>query len=803
MRLVNLAYCPIITIAIALLGLVSYTPGLAILGSLGSDYIPMAPSTAASFIILATFSIITRPNPSLRVVVVSLLFAIAVALFSGLEVLGHFTNQDLNFEDTFVPEFGELHGVPVARMSPSTGAFFFISSLVIILLLAASLNRRKTFIEDCAGFLAILVLGGSLTFMLGYFYGTPFLYDQRTIPMALTTALGFFFLSMGLFANLSENSFPNNLFLGTSTRARLMRFFLPLCFAAVLMQGLASSLLVSLTHINSALISAFIVTLVIAIAAIAVNKVSQLIGNQIDHSEKEMRQAEDNLRKSENTLKRIFELSPDMIGTADANDGCLKQINPAWEKVLGRPAQELFSRPFMDFVHPDDQEATIQEIAKQKSGETVSEFKNRYRCKDGSYKSIEWRATAAQSDGTIYAVGRDITDRNKVEEEKEKLEAQLRQSHKMEAVGVMAGGIAHDFNNILSAVVGYAELLKDEVPRDSQARKDVDQILVSSERAVRLVKQILAFSRKEEQKLIPIRPHTVIKETMKLLRSTIPTTTEIHQNIDSQCGAIYADPTKIHQILMNLCSNAVHAMNEKGIIEVNLAQVELTDEDLSVNKEIIPGPYMRLSVADNGTGIDVKTRERIFDPFFTTKEQGKGTGMGLSVVHGIVKSHNGMVTVDSEPGKGTTFNVFIPVIEGAEEMTITARTEDLPSGDEKILFVDDEEILSILVTRTLGALGYRLTSFTNSADALATFRSKPDEFDLVMTDQTMPGMSGAELTTEILKIRPDMPIIICTGYSSKVSEEDFMELGASEFIMKPYEKNNLAQTVRKVLDKNI
>lgn len=386
--------------------------------------------------------------------------------------------------------------------------------------------------------------------------------------------------------------------------------------------------------------------------------------------------------------------------------------------------------------------------------------------------------------------------------EKKNLERQIKISQKMEALGTMAGGIAHDFNNILSAIIGYAELIRVEVPADSQMKEDADQILIASDRAVKLIKRILAFSRQTEHELISVSPPPIIKETLKLLRSTMPSTVQINQEIDQECANIMAEPTMIYQILMNLCANAVHAVNENGVVEVKLFQEELGDIDLTGRAGLRPGPYMKLSVADNGTGMSAATKQQIFDPFFTTKKQGEGTGMGLAVVHGIVKSLKGFITVDSEPGKGAVFHVFIPIITGAEEGRPISRKADARTviGTEKILFVDDEDVLSKWAGRVLGQLGYGVTIHTSSRDALEDFRLHPDEFDLVITDQTMPGLSGADLAAEILKIRPTMPVLICTGDSSKISAESIQELGIREYLLKPYEKNKLARMIRKILD---
>ncbi len=394
---------------------------------------------------------------------------------------------------------------------------------------------------------------------------------------------------------------------------------------------------------------------------------------------------------------------------------------------------------------------------------------------------------------------RDISAHKRDEEEKRQLESQLRQAQKMEAIGTLAGGIAHDFNNILTIILGYLEISLDELPGNSPARPDLDNIFQAANRAKELVHQILSFSRKSKQELRPIIPQSIIKETVKLLRSTISTTIEIQQNIDQDCPIILADPTQLHQVLLNLATNAIHAMDEKGILSIGLNKTMFTKEDLRQNPDLAPGSYVGLSVGDTGCGMAPEIVERIFDPFFTTKEIGRGTGMGLAVVHGIVSSHQGLIKLETTPGQGTVFHIYFPAIETGKA-EIPGPAESLPTGHERILVVDDEKMIAALMARILGNLGYRVTYKTGSIETLATFAATPDEFDLVITDQSMPGMSGLELAGKLLVLRPTLPIILCTGFSSKVSEEIAEREGIREIIFKPLEKKKIALAVRQALE---
>lgn len=401
--------------------------------------------------------------------------------------------------------------------------------------------------------------------------------------------------------------------------------------------------------------------------------------------------------------------------------------------------------------------------------------------------------------GAIESI-RDISEQKQLEEERKKLQNHLQQAQKMETIGTLAGGIAHDFNNILTAILGYAEMAREDSPADAAVIHDIDQILKAGHRAKELVKQILAFSRQADADKIRIQPATVIKEALKLLRASLPTTIAIEQDIDSDVGVILADPTHLHQIMMNLCTNAFHAMEMAGgTLTVALARKEITPEDLSGVSPIHQGIFVQLSIKDTGVGIAPEIKNRIFDPFFTTKEVGKGTGMGLSMVHGIVRSYGGSIVCESVVGEGTVLHVTLPILE-AEASRENDVIEQIPRGNERILLVDDEELLVEMTKSMLERLGYRVIAMRNSLEALTTFQNQPDAFDMIITDQTMPGMTGIDLARSILRIQPAQPIILCTGYSSIISEVDAKLLGIKGFAMKPLVKKELANLIRKILD---
>lgn len=518
--------------------------------------------------------------------------------------------------------------------------------------------------------------------------------------------------------------------------------------------------------------------------------------------EEETRRAADKvLRRSEEKYRMLVESANDLIFIVQ--DEVVKYANPKAEKVFGCNLAELKSRPFIEYIHPDDRDMVPAIHRREQQGEkneNLYSFRAVNENAEDVYLQINSRLTTWKGRPATIILARDITELKRAAREKKNLEGQLRQALKMEAIGTLAGGIAHDFNNILAAIVGYADLAKDELPAESRAAKRIDAVLKASNRARDLVKQILAFSRKSEQDRAPLQLHLLVKETLELLRASIPSTIEIHRNIDPHSGYILAEPTQIHQVLMNLCTNAAQAMDEKGgVLFVGLDYLELTEKNLKDEADPHPGLYVRLTVKDTGCGIDPIIMDRIFDPYFTTKEVGKGSGMGLSVVHGIVKSHDGKITVVSKPNQGTTFTVYFPRVEGGTPPE-PAGPAPFPSGVERILFVDDEEDLIDATTGILTYLGYRVTATTSSLEALALFRSQPDAFDLVITDQTMPEMTGMQLAGELLGVRPDLPIILCTGYSSKVDAGTAGNLGIRAFAMKPVGQEKLAAMIRQVLD---
>jgi len=480
------------------------------------------------------------------------------------------------------------------------------------------------------------------------------------------------------------------------------------------------------------------------------------------------------------------------------SDGTIRYINPAFERLSGYTRKDIFGQNIHILRSDKHDEAFYKKMWDIISRGEVWTGRITNRMKDGTLREFETTISPIRDrSGAIVDfvfVKRDVTH-------EVQLQTRLQEAQKMEAIGTLAGGIAHDFNNILTSIIGFAELAMLKLPEGDETRSDLDYVIKSGYRARELVKQILSFSRRNEQDLKPVQIHLIIKEALKLLRASLPATIEIHQNVEFEFDVVLADPTQIHQVLMNLGTNAAHAMQESGgVLEVSLTELDLDSVAVSQYPGLNPGPYLELSISDTGFGMDKAVMERIFDPFFTTKNRGEGTGMGLSVVHGIVKSHGGFIFVNSELEKGTKFHVFLPVIEktvASEDQT----EEAMPKGNERIMFVDDEVMLVTMAQEMLEFLGYEVVVRTSSIEALEAFRAQPDKFDLVITDKTMPQMTGFDLAKELREIRPDIPIILCTGFSETIETEMAKAMSINAYIMKPLAMQEMASAVRKVLDK--
>jgi len=469
------------------------------------------------------------------------------------------------------------------------------------------------------------------------------------------------------------------------------------------------------------------------------------------------------------------------------------EVNEIACNVYGYSREEILDLTPENVVFHDEM-SIIPDMIKKVLSEGQSVFETYHKNKNGEPFPVEVSSFLSEIHGTptILSIVRDITEKKKAEED-------LRQAHKMEAIGTLAGGIAHDFNNILSSIIGFTELALDDAKEGTIQEDNLQEVYTASKRAKDLVWQILTFARQTDEPSKPIQIDSIVIEVLKLIRSSIPTTIEIKKTIDSD-SFVMSNATHIHQIIMNLCTNAAQAMEKSGgVLEISLKDVAIDIQTPNLKGSLKPGDYIEIKVSDTGVGISSDVIGSIFQPYFTTKSTGEGTGMGLAVVQGIVEKSGGKISVESQVGKGTTFSVFLPITK-KRKVERQYGQEKLSTGSERILFVDDEASIAKMVARNLKGLGYSVTTRTSSIEALELFRTKPDEFDLVISDLTMPNMTGDVLAADLMYIRQDIPVILCSGCSKKILEETASEIGIKAFAYKPIVKADLAKTVRKVLD---
>ena len=504
----------------------------------------------------------------------------------------------------------------------------------------------------------------------------------------------------------------------------------------------------------------------------------------------------ESLRKEHEFAESLFDTAQVIILVLDT-EGKIVTLNHFMEEISGYRLHEVIGHDWFDtFLPPENREKTrslfklaVGDINTKGNIDTILQ-------KNGQQRQIEWYdKTLKNSDGScagLLAVGIDVTQRVEIEQ-------RLQQAQKMEAIGQLAGGIAHDFNNILGGIIGYADISLHELQDESRLKRYIQKISQAGQRASHLVAQILSFSRQCNNQRCTMFVKPIIKEVLSLLRATLPSSITIKIALLPETKPVCADPTKMHEIIMNLCTNAAHAIDDHGTLSISLKEQPFESEIQGRIGITPPGSYAVITVEDSGKGMNEEVLTRIFEPYFTTKEKGEGTGMGLAVVYGIVKDHGGNINVESHPGRGTIFTVYLP----QSEETNVLKNEDaftVNGGTERVMVVDDEAMLTEIIHDKLSSLGYTVTLFTDSKKALATFSAAPDLFDIVIADQTMPKLTGIEMAKEMLAIRPNLPFILCTGYSKSANEEIALDVGIKGFYKKPLQPGEIALKVREILD---
>ncbi len=789
--------CGAVASFLGIVALLGWIPGLQFLASLHPLYIPVAPTTAVAFLLLGAILSVHSLRPwqgGSRVLAAGT--SALVSAYGLIKFAMLWTGLDLPLETFLYPTPAMLGGVPTGRMSPATGALFLMTGIgICLVLLRAGKEPRDTTKGDVAGVLGGLVAAAALTFLLGYLYGSPLLYGSGIIPVAILTAAGFLSLGTGLVAAAGPNCIPLRLLAGPTARARLLRTFLPLTVLLVIAQDVLNDFFPEFFIANNALAAAVSAMVFAAVAAIVVSRVAIGVGRAMDLAEERRKQTEEALQR----LATAVEQSVEAIFITDPK-GTIEYANPAFERITGYGREEVIGRTPRILKSGKHEEEFYRELwATIKRGDVwTGTFINKR--KDGSlYEEEAILSPVRDSSGRLMnfvAVKRDVTDERKMEE-------QFRQSQKMEAVGKLAGGIAHDFNNLLTAITGYSELALNRMADEDPIRGHIQEIRNVSERAAALTRQLLAFSRRQVLQPRVIDLNAVVTDIDQMLRRLIGEDIDLLTSLDPGLWRVKADPGQISQVIMNLAVNARDAMPMGGKLTIETANVDIDEAYARGHVTMRPGALAMIAMSDSGVGMNPETMSRIFEPFFTTKEMGKGTGLGLSTVYGIVKQSGGHIWVYSEPGRGTTFKIYLPRVEEQAEAPEPApdRTDRI-EGSETILLVEDDEAVRTLVREILERNGYTVLAAGGGEEALRASGRHEGKIHLMLCDVVMPGMSGVQLSRRITSSRPDMKVLYMSGYTDNaILHHGVLDPGTA-FIEKPFSPDALARKVRAVLDDN-
>jgi len=747
-----------------------------------AGFIPMAPTTAAAFLLLAAgLIILTLAHSPARRYTAGGLAGLSL-LIGAFALAARLVGLSLDPDAAVRVTTATLGGVPLGVMSPVTAGGVLLLALAIVFLAVG----RPALRAAAAPLATLPALAGTVV-VLGYLYGTPLLYGSATIPVALPTGLSLLLTAAAVIALAGPQAWPLRHLRGDTARARLLRAFLPATLVIVVATGLIESRLGGLAGTDRVLFSSWLAVVAAAAVALLVSRIARRIGGELDAALAERRRAEEQYR-------RLFEHELAGVGVVSL-DGRFLACNPAFARILGYDSPEdLMMRDVSAiYAHSEDRQGVLARL--QETGRLVS-FENRLRRKDG--REVWVLANMALVPGES---GEQVIESTFVDiSERKQLEQQLWQSQKLDALGSLAGGVAHDFNNVLTAILGYADLVLLDLPEDSPHRKDLEEISKAAQRAGELTGQLLTFSRRQ-----PIEPrilnlNEVVAETDKMLRRLIGQEVRLVTVLKPSLGQVRADPGQIHQVLLNLAVNARDAMPDGGTLTIETHEMDVDGAYAQEHVDVQPGTYILLAVSDTGTGMDAATRARVFEPFFTTKEKGKGTGLGLATVYGIVRQHGGHIALYSELGTGTTFKVYLPRTEASAEPGRVKRPAQTRGGNETILLVEDEAPVRDFVTSALRRAGYQVLATADGDEALRVEATFADRIELLLSDGMMSGIRVPEMVAAFRQRRPGARVLLMSGYAQEAFIRQGLMVAGGAFLQKPFTTAGLVSKVREVLD---
>jgi len=747
-----------------------------------AGFIPMAPTTAAAFLLLAAVVVIrTRfSSPGGRRAARGA--AGLVLLLAAFALAARLASSALDPDAAIRVTTATLGRVPLGVMSPVTAAAVLLLALALMLL-----TFERPAIRAAAAPLATLPTLAGTVVALGYAYGTPLLYGSSTIPVALPTGLSLLLLGGAALAMAGPYAWPLHHLRGQSTRARLLRAFLPATIVIVVATGFIEARIGTLAGTDRVLFSTWLAIIAAAAIALLVGRIARRIGGELDAALAERRRAEERYR-------RLFE--HDLAGVGSVSlDGRFLACNPAFARILGYDSPEdlLAHDAGAIYLHAEDRPAVLARL--REAGRLMS-FENRLRRKDG--REVWVLANMALVPGES---GEQVIESTLVDiTERKQLEQHLWQSQKMDALGSLAGGVAHDFNNVLTAILGYADLVLLDLPADSPHRKDLDEISRAAQRAGDLTRQLLTFSRRQPIEPRVLNLNDVVADTDKMLRRLIGQEVQLVTVLAPTLGTIRADSSQVHQVLLNLAVNARDAMPDGGTLTIETHEVDIDGAYAQEHVDAQPGAYALLAVSDTGTGMDAATRARVFEPFFTTKEKGKGTGLGLATVYGIVRQHGGHISLYSEIGRGTTFKIYLPRAQASAEPERRRRPAAARGGTETILLVEDEAPVRDFVASALKRAGYQVLAAADGDEALRLEATTHEQIDLLLSDGMMSGIRVPEMVGAFRKRRPDARVLLMSGYAQEAFIRQGLMVAGGAFLQKPFTAAGLVAKVREVLD---